>query len=207
MNIFYVTIFVGIILWSAWGYFSSNVEQAEYVVTKKADGYEIRAYAPHIVAETTVTGNYEDALNEGFRIIAGYIFGGNTGKQGVAMTAPVTAQASSENIAMTAPVTTHSENGSRTIAFVMPKEYTLDTLPIPNDARVQLVPIPERTMAVRTFSWYRSAARVQKMEEQLLAALARDGVVVKGTPIFAGYNAPWTPPWIVRNEVMVEIER
>lgn len=195
------------ILWNVWGYFSSNVEQAEYSVLKKADDYEIRTYAPHIVAQTTVSGGYEDALNEGFRIIAGYIFGGNTSNQKVAMTAPVTEEkASGKNIAMTAPVTSATEGDMRTVAFVMPKEYTLDTLPIPNDSRVKLVQSPKRTMAVRSFSWYRSAARVQKMEGELLAALKRDGVTVVGTPQFAGYNAPWTPPWMVRNEVMVEVK-
>lgn len=193
--------------WNVWGYFSSNVEQAEYAVVQKAGGYEIRTYAPHIEAQTTVAGGYEDALNEGFRIIAGYIFGGNTSTQKVAMTAPVTeASASGESIAMTAPVTSAVEGDRRTIAFVMPKEYTLDTLPVPNDSRVKLVQMPERTMAVLGFSWYRSAARVQKMESELLAALERDGVAVVGTPTFAGYNAPWTPPWMLRNEVMVEVE-
>ncbi len=195
------------ILWNVWGYFASNVEQAEYSVLKKADGYEIRTYAPHIEAQTTVSGGYEDALNEGFRIIAGYIFGGNTSNQKVAMTAPVTEEkASGTNIAMTAPVTSATEGDMRMVAFVMPKEYTLDTLPIPNDSRVKLVSMPERTMAVRSFSWYRSAARVEKMETVLLAALKRDGVSVIGAPTFAGYNAPWTPPWMVRNEVMVEVK-
>jgi SOUL heme-binding protein len=199
-----VTIFI---LWNIWGYFSSNVEQAEYSVLKMVDGYEIRTYAPHIVAQTTVSGGYEDALNNGFRIIAGYIFGGNTSNQKVAMTAPVTeGKVSGESIAMTAPVTSATEGDMRTVAFVMPKEYTLDTLPIPNDSRVKLVPMPERTMAVRSFSWYRSAVRVQKMEGELLAALKRDGISVVGAPTFAGYNAPWTPPWMVRNEVMVEVE-
>ncbi|MFZ2555878.1 MAG: heme-binding protein [Minisyncoccia bacterium] len=195
------------IAWNVWGYFASNVEQAQYSVTKKAEGYEIRTYAPHIVAQATVTGDYEEALNEGFRIIAGYIFGGNTAKQKVAMTAPVTEQAVSENVAMTAPVTASLEAGPRTVAFVMPKAYTLDTLPIPNDSRVKLVPMPERTMAVVTFSWYRTTSRVEEMEKELLELVKRDGLTVIGTPIYAGYNAPWTPPWLLRNEVMVEVEK
>ncbi len=195
------------ILWNIWGYFASNVEQAEYSLLKKVDGYEIRIYAPHIVAQTPVSGGYEDALNNGFRIIAGYIFGGNTSNQKVAMTAPVTeGKVTGESIAMTAPVTSAREGEARTVAFVMPKDYTLDTLPVPNDSRVKLVQMPERTMAVLAFSWYRSTARVQKMEGELLTALKRDGVSVVGAPTFAGYNAPWTPPWMVRNEVMVEVK-
>ena len=201
-----VAIVVLFVAWNAWGYFSSNVEQAAYVVTKKAEGYEIRSYASQIVAQTTVNGEYEEALNEGFRIIAGYIFGGNKSQKKVAMTAPVTAEAGAQNIAMTAPVMAGLEKGSRTVAFVMPKEYTLDTLPVPNDSRIKLVPMPERTMAVITFSWYRTTNRVQEMEKQLLELLKRDDVAVVGTPIYAGYNAPWTPPWLLRNEVMVEVK-
>jgi effector-binding domain-containing protein len=202
-----VVLVLAFVAWNVWGYFSSNVEQAQYTVAKNADGYEIRTYASQIVAQTTVEGEYEEALNEGFRIIAGYIFGGNTAKQKVAMTAPVTEQATSENVAMTAPVMAGLEKGPRTVAFVMPKEYTLDTLPIPNDSRVKLVPMPERTMAVVTFSWYRTTSRVEEMEKKLLELVERDGLTVVGSPIYAGYNAPWTPPWFVRNEVMVEVEQ
>lgn len=193
------------VAWNVWGYFGSNVEQAAYVIAKKADGYEVRTYAPHIVAQARVSGGYEEALNEGFRIVAGYIFGGNTSRQKVAMTAPVTSEAVAEKIAMTAPVMSAPEGEMRTVAFVMPKEYTLETLPIPNDSRVKLVSMPERTMAVVTFSWYRTTNRVQEMEQKLLELLKRDGLTIVGTPIYAGYNAPFTPPWLLRNEVMVEV--
>lgn len=201
-----ITIVVIVILWSIYGYFSSNVEQATYSVLKKADGYEIREYPAHIVAQTTVEGSYDEALNKGFSIIAGYIFGGNVQKQSIAMTVPVTAQESvSEKIAMTAPVTASTEGSTRIISFVMPKSYTLETLPIPNDSRVKLVQVPAKKMAVLRFSWIRSAGRVQNMEKQLLALLSRDKMEVVGSPSYAGYNAPWTPPWMTRNEVMVEI--
>lgn len=192
-------------LWSIWGFFSSNVEQAEYVVLSKADGYEIREYPEHIVAETTVEGSYDKALNKGFSIIAGYIFGGNTQKQSVAMTAPVTSQVS-EKIAMTAPVTASTSGDSRVISFIMPKSYTLDTLPTPNDSRIQIVTVPAKKMAALTFSWFRTSARVQKLETQLLEKLAKDEVEVLGLPQYAGYNAPWTPPWMTRNEILVEIK-
>jgi hypothetical protein len=204
-----VALIIAILLfvaWNVWGYFSSNVEQAAYEVVTKGDGYEIRRYAPHIVAQTSVSGNYDEALNEGFRIVATYIFGANTSREKVAMTAPVTAQkGANETIAMTAPVTSSREGSARTIAFVMPKGYTLETLPTPNDSRVRFVEVPEKDMAVIRFSWYRNSARVQAMEEKLLSMLQRDGVTVLGTPIYAGYNAPWTPPWLVRNEVMIEV--
>lgn len=205
MKILLVVIVI-LILWSIYGYFSSNVEQAPYSVLKMADGYEIREYPAHIVAQTTVDGSYDEALNKGFSIIAGYIFGGNVKKQSIAMTAPVTAQESvSEKIAMTAPVTASTEGGLRVISFVMPKSYTLESLPIPNDARVRLMQVPAKKIAVLRFSWARNSDRVKHMEERLLAMLLRDKVEAISVPSYAGYNAPLTPPWMTRNEVMVEI--
>lgn len=204
-----ILIIVGVlILWSIWGYFGSRVEQAEYSVLEKKKGYEIRNYPPHIVAEATVsTATYRDAMGEGFSIVASYIFGGNKTNEKIAMTAPVVEKKdTSEKIAMTAPVMVGSEGDARVIAFVMPRKYTLETLPIPNDSRVKLREVPQQKMAVLRFSWLRSESRVQAMKDKLLAALARDSVETTGSPSYAGYNAPWTPPWMTRNEVLVEVK-
>lgn len=179
------------LLWTLWGYLSSRVEQAQYSVIKKTPDYEIRDYAAHIEAQATVQGSYDDALNEGFRIIAGYIFGGNIRKQ---------------SIAMTAPVCVGDQGDMHTVSFVMPGSYTLDSLPIPNDPRVKLVSVPERKVATLRFSWYRTSARTQAMKEKLLADLKKDGVQAAGDPLYAGYNAPWTPPWLIRNEILVVIK-
>lgn len=196
------------VLWSVWGYFSSKVEQAKYAVVRKADGYEIRTYAPHIEAQVTMSGSYTESLNNGFMIVAGYIFGGNEKRQPIAMTAPVIAQQpASQAIAMTAPVLAKSDGDSRIIAFVMPSSYTLDSLPVPKDLRVKLVAVPEKTMAVRRFSGFRNDGRIRAMEQKLLEALIRDDVHVVGKPSFAGYNAPWTPPWMTRNEVLIEVQQ
>jgi len=203
-----VVIVIILIIWSLVGYFTSNAEQAKYSVIKKADGYEIRNYPAHIVAQTVVEGTSVngDAFNKGFRIIAGYIFGGNVKKQSIAMTAPVVAQQSSEKIAMTIPVTATAQGTSQVVSFVMPSGYTLATLPTPNDSRIKLVEVPEQKMAVLTFSWYRTDARFEKMRKQLFADLARDNSTIIGMPIFAGYNPPWTPPWMNRNEIMVQVQ-
>ena len=196
-----------IVLWSVWGYFSSRVENTEYSVLSSKNGYEIRLYPAHIVAQTVVKGSYREALNQGFRIVAGYIFGGNTKKQSIAMTAPVIEKTStSESIAMTAPVMATVEGESHTIAFCMPKSYTLETLPIPTDSRVQIVTIPEKKMAVIRFSWGRTDSRVQEKKQELMNVLKKDNIVVVGEPQYAGYNAPWTPLWMTRNEVLVEIK-
>ncbi len=197
-----------IVLWSLIGYFTSNAEQAKYSVLKKADGYEIRNYPAHIVAQTIVEGTSVngEAFNKGFKIIAGYIFGGNIKKESIAMTAPVVAQGSSEKIAMTVPVTASADGNSQVVSFVMPSAYTLATLPTPNDSRIKLIEVPEQKIAAFRFSWYRTDSRFEKMQKQLFADLARDNVEIIGTPIFAGYNPPWTPPWMNRNEIMVQIK-
>lgn len=198
---------VVIVLWSLWGVFSSRVEQAEYSVLEKADGYEIRNYPEHIIARVTVTGSYEETLNEGFRIIAAYIFGDNTTDQKIAMTAPVTEQKVSEKIAMTAPVTSEqTDEETRIIAFVMPRKYSIDTLPKPVDSRIQIVQVPQKKMAALSFGWFRGAKRIEKKETKLLELLERDNVTVIGNPIYAGYNDPWTPPWLAKNDILVEIK-
>ncbi|MEI8062266.1 MAG: heme-binding protein [bacterium] len=195
-----------LILWSLWGYFSSRVEQAEYKVVSKNSDYEIREYSSHNEAQTTVNDSYDEALNSGFRIIAGYIFGGNVKKESIAMTAPVTEKLNkSENIAMTAPVKVEDGGNSRIISFVMPKKYDLNSLPTPNDERIRLVEVPAKKVAVLRFSWFRSYDKIKRMETKLTETLSRDGIKIIGTPTYAGYNAPWTPPWMNRNEVMVEV--
>ncbi len=98
------------------------------------------------------------------------------------------------------------KDGERTLSFGMPASYTLDTLPTPNDPRVRIVEVPEKKLAAMRFSGYRTAGRIEKMEKKLLESLARDGVEVVGAPLYAGYNAPGTPPWMTRNEVLVEIK-
>ena len=205
-----IALFVIVVLWSISGFFGSRVEQADYTVIEIKDGYEIREYPAHIVAQTTVKGSYGESMGNGFRIVAGYIFGGNTKKESIAMTAPVVAQKvggekTSENIAMTAPVVATTDGDSQIISFGMPRSYTLETLPTPNDPRVKIVMIPTKKYAVLPFSWYSSDARIKQMQEKLLSALLRDGVMVQGITAYAGYNAPWTPPWMNRNEVLVEI--
>jgi len=207
----YLLVLVVIIaIWSLWSHFSSGVEHAHYSVKKKSRDYEIREYSARIEAQTTVNGSYETALGQGFRIIAGYIFGGNTRQESISMTAPVIAQkmdtTSSEKIAMTAPVTIRDQGDKHTVSFVMPSSYTLESLPTPKDGRVKIVSVKSQKIAALQFSWYRTPARVRDLQKKLLEVLARDGEVVAGQPAYAGYNAPWTPPWLMRNEVLVQVE-
>ena len=210
--IYIILAFVAVLaLWSLWGFFGSRVDQADYTVVKKMSDYEVREYPEHIVAQTTVKGSRGEAMGSGFSIVAGYIFGGNTKKESIAMTAPVVSEKQetgkvSESIAMTAPVIATADGDSQIISFGMPKSYTLETLPTPNDPRVKIVKIPTKQYAVMRFSWYRSDGRIKQMQEKLLTALVRDGVEVVGSVAYAGYNAPGTPPWMTRNEVLVELK-
>lgn len=205
MNTIYIFISI-VILWSLFGYFSSRVEKTQYSVLESKMDYEIRLYPTHIVAQTVVEGSYKEALSQGFRIIAKYIFGGNTKKESISMTSPVVEKnTKSESIAMTSPVMASIEGESHVIAFGMPSSYTIDTLPIPNDNRIKIVTIPEKKMAAIRFSWVRTDARVQSKKAQLTQVLKKDNIIIVGEPEYAGYNAPWTPLWMTRNEVLVKI--
>ncbi len=202
---------VALVGWTLVGYFSSRVEHAAYSVVRTEAGYEIREYAPHIEARVIITGPYRTALSEGFRIIANYIFGNNIAKTKIAMTAPVVAHAYDEvhpeKVAMTAPVLAEGFGDvAHTIAFVMPKKYTLATLPSPKDPRVTLVEVPRRRMAALRFGGYTSPKRTRAMEKKLFDRLTHDGVTITAAPMYAGYSAPWTPPWLIRNEILVPVE-
>jgi DNA gyrase inhibitor GyrI len=171
---------------------------------------EIRDYDPMIVAEVTTTGERYAAINAGFRILAGYIFGGNTAQTKIAMTAPVTQEstgAKSEKIAMTAPVTQEaSENQNEwKVRFVMPPEYTLASLPVPNDNRIKFLEIPAYRTAVIQFSGFNTDSNLSEHQKILMDWLAKNNITPIGKPIYAFYNPPWTLPFFKRNEVMVKI--
>lgn len=209
MKITLLIIVLLVILWSLYGYFGSRVEHIEYTVLKKENGYEIRDYPDHIVAQTIikVSGSSKLSMSKGFNILADYIFGNNTKKQNISMTSPVLMQENfSEKITMTAPVITENKNEIMTISFVMPKNYTIDTLPTPLDSKVSILEIPRKKIAVIRFTGYRAMNRIQSMEDKLLTLLSVDGIEVIGKPFYAGYNPPWTPPWMTRNEILVEIK-
>jgi len=207
MKTLLIIIAILVLVWVAYGYFStSRVKEPKFTVLEKKAGYEIREYAPYIEARVKVTGSYREAQNSGFRILAGYIFGGNTAKTSIAMTTPVVEQ-KSESIAMTAPVVeTLTDTGERVVSFVMPQEYTLTTLPTPNDRRIEIVEVPAHKSAVLRYTWNTTAERVEQKKSELLSYIKRDGLVSIGVPRGARYDPPWTPPFMMRNEVLVDIK-
>lgn len=206
MSLFFLILLLLACLWTLGSYLVvRNTPQPKYVIREKRIGYEIRDYASMIVAEVEVTGPRKETMNEGFRLLADYIFGNNTEQKSIAMTAPVM-DTVSKKIAMTAPVMeTLADTGVRKVTFTMPSTFTLETLPVPNNPQVHLVQIPARKMAVIRFSWWAGGERFDRIAQTLFDLLKRDGIQTVGKPIFAGYNPPFSSPWMHRNEVMIEV--
>jgi effector-binding domain-containing protein len=186
------------------GTIMSQVEQPKYTILKSAGEIEVRQYEPMIVAEAEVRGERMKALNQGFRLIADYIFGNNLSSKKVAMTAPVTQQAG-EKIAMTAPVTQDGNGDSWKVRFVMPAGYTLESLPKPKSQEVRLLAIPARKTAVIRFSGYNTNKNINSHRETLLKYIADYHLAVGGAATTAFYNPPWTLPFLRRNELMFEL--
>lgn len=182
------------------------IEEPEFTLVMQEGDFEIRDYAPILAAEVTVTGDRDEAVNSGFRILAGYIFGGNTGSAKIAMTAPVT-QSRGETIAMTAPVTQSAEGDHWRIRFTMPKPYTKATLPKPNDTRVVFVEIPKRRVAVLRFSSMWTDQALNARREELQELLTTKGLKPIGEPSFAFYDPPWKPFFWRRNEILQDIKK
>ncbi|AQQ67867.1 heme-binding protein [Microbulbifer agarilyticus] len=195
---------------------ASAIETPQHTVVETHSDFELRRYAPQIVAEVEVESTFENASGLAFRLLADYIFGNNLSQKKMSMTAPVQQQAS-EKIAMTAPVAQQptadttvesSPNGKQRyrVNFFMPAEYTMETLPKPNNQSVTLRQIPERMIAVRRYRGGWSQERYRAEERRLLEALRTAGFTTKGTPIFNRYNSPFSLPLMRVNEVAIEVE-
>ena len=184
----------------------SNVEKPDYKVIQTERNIEIRQYEPMIIAEVEVDGKREDAIREGFRLIADYIFGNNTVQRDISMTAPVQQQ-ESQKIAMTAPVQQQSTGRSWQISFVMPSKYSMETLPEPKNDRVRLKEIMTKKFVVIKFSGTNSNENVTEHENQLMKYIESNQIKIIDSPKYAFYNAPWTLPFMRRNEVMIEINQ
>jgi hypothetical protein len=122
------------------------------------------------------------------------------------MTVPVTMEPKSEKISMTAPVSMQEAAGKWRMHFVMPSKYTLETLPAPNNAEVKLREVPAKKFAVVRFSGFAGEEKTAKKTEELLTWLEGKQIKPSGVPELARYNAPWTLPFMRRNEVMVEYQ-
>ena len=205
-----------------WNQYAMAIEEPRFTLVIKTGTFEVRQYAPMLVAETVVDGDMDGASNRGFRKIADYIFGNNQsvqtgGSSKIAMTAPVTLEPQSEKIAMTAPVTMSSANNSTgdinmtasnkwRVHFVMPSQYSMANIPQPKNADVKLREIPGKNFAVNSYTGLNSQARVQAKTDELMAWVQEKNLKVLSGPQLSRYDPPWTLPMFRRNEIMIEIE-
>lgn len=180
-------------------------ETPSYSVIRKENEIELRLYPAYIKAEVSIVEtSYRKAVFKGFNTLADYIFGNNIRTEKIAMTSPVQVT-QSQKIAMTKPVTI-SGDGNYVVAFIMPSEFRMDTLPKPKNDAVQFSSLPSQTIAVIRYSGYFQEVKINKAKQRLKTWLEREGIETSGDFIVAGYNPPWVPWFLARNEVMVEIK-
>ena len=186
-----VVVFFG--LWCLYGFLAvRGIETPQYTVLSEGEGYEIRQYDELIVASTTVDGDLDQATNDGFRRVAGYIFGENALNEKIAMTAPVTAEA-------------NEQKQQYTISFVMPSALSMEELPLPTNSAVRVETVKNKTFAVLRFSGLVHEADVEERKTAFQQQLETDGVLVSGDLILAQYNPPFTPWFMRRNELWAPV--
>ena len=174
------------ILW--WGYPVMGIETPSYTVLKTHQNIEVRLYDPMTMAEVHIKGDRKDSAGVSH---IGYIFGNNQ---------------SDAKMAMTAPVEQKQVDDAWRIGFVMPSSYTIDTLPQPNNTRINVTQMPKKTVVVIRFSGLSSNQNLEKNEHILMQYCNDMRFLVIGSPKYAFYNPPWTLPFLRRNEMMVEIQ-
>lgn len=182
-------------------------EQQPYDFLTRYPLFEVRRYPAHLVAEVEVDSSFAGAGNRAFGVLVAFISGRNSTRGKVAMTAPVVQEQASTKIWMTSPVVQEpsAESGRHVVAFVMPAEFTLDTLPRPSDPRITVRQVPEHVAAVMTFSGRWTERIYLEQVAELRTAVEQAGLEVSGPPRFARFDPPWTPWFRRRNEVVLPI--
>ena len=181
------------------------VEEAKYTVLREEGRFELRSYEPHILAETTVDGDFEDAGNEAFGRLFEYISGHNEQRQKVAMTSPVGQEPISQKIEMTSPVGQQKKGDNWAVSFMMPATFTVESTPEPKDPDVYIREVPARHMAAVRYSGFWSEENYRRHLEELLGWITKSGLDVVGEPVWARYNPPFMPWFLRRNEVLVPV--
>lgn len=185
----------------------NDTPQAKYTNIKKDNNFSVRVYAPLTEAQVTVQeSNYKSAVNKGFGYLFKYITGANIAKQNIQMTAPVKIEQPSEKIQMTAPIMIKGDDKNWTIAFVLPAKYTLENAPKPTNDRVKLVEKPETKVAVITFSGFLNKDSIDSNTSKLKTWIKSNNYQAIGQAEAAGYNPPWTIPFLRTNEVMIPVK-
>jgi effector-binding domain-containing protein len=182
------------------------IEEPEFISIEKKDAFEIREYQPKLIAQVLVNGTFDSASSKGFRLLADFIFGNNKTNEGskkIDMTTPVFTRDASEKIDMTAPVVSEETERGWYISFNMPKQYSKDTLPIPNNPEVKIIEVPKEKFAVITFSGLVREKKYAEMLNLLNEEMRKRNLEPQGPAILARYNPPWTLPFLRRNELMI----
>lgn len=185
-------------------------ETPKYTTLKQEGVFEIREYAPRLVADVSVNGDLDTATKEGFRLLAGFIFGDN---RAVNHQLTTVSAAEGSKIAMTAPVTVEPTDSGQSfvmsrdwrVEFTMPSEYSLATLPKPNNPSIRIREVPIRTYAVVQYSGMNTVGRVNDETQRLRDWTKSQGLTITGSPELARYNPPWTLPMFRRNEILVPV--
>ena len=187
------------------------LEKPDYEILYEDGNIEYRLYEPYLVAQTEVSmdENYNSASNEGFRRLFKYITGSNTSEVDIAMTAPVqmSMDGSGQKIDMTAPVQQIENKNFLQVAFMLPSKFDVKNAPIPTDERVTIKQIPARIMAVIRYSGRWTEKNRSKYEYRLRENLELHAITAISQTETAAYNPPFTPPFMRRNEIMLEVER
>lgn len=196
------------------------VEESKFEIVVQEANFEVRQYAAFMVAETWVDGDMDAASGKGFRRIVDYIFGNNTASQpaassNIAMTAPVTIQPERQTatLAMTAPVAIEPASGGLEMGgaqrwrvhFVMPSQYSMATLPTPNNDAVTLREVPAKRVAVARYSGFNTEGRIQEETDALVAWMQTRQLMGAGPAQLARYDPPWVLPLWRRNEIHIDI--
>jgi len=185
------------------------VETPEYEVLRHDGPFELRRYASYLTANVRVAaGDYGRAMSAGFNPLADYIFGKNHAADRIAMTAPVTAgRACCQRISMTAPVTAQESEEEYVVSFTMPSGYSMESLPVPDNAAVSIEPVGEHLAAVARFGGNFSGGKAAQIQAELESWIAERGLTAVGEPIVAQYDPPWKPGFARRNEIMIVVEQ
>ncbi|GAB3035451.1 SOUL family heme-binding protein [Natronobiforma cellulositropha] len=188
--------------WIGWGlYTRTTTPTIDYTTLRTADGVEIRRYPALVVAETTA-----DEPEAAFERLYAYLTGANERNRDLPMTAPVRVHRERLELPMTGPVRTTDAEDEVTMAFYLPARLSPEHTPEPTDDRIDLVVEAPRTVAAYGFSWYGTPDRTDRAEAHLRSALETVGVDPTGDPYLLRYSDPFTPPFLQRNEVVVDLE-
>jgi hypothetical protein len=186
------------------------IEEPSFRVLERDGAFELREYAPHVVAETRVSAEFEAAGNAAFQRLFRYISGSNVAQQKIAMTAPVTqsrSEARGEKIAMTAPVTQVAAGDAFRVAFTLPASYTLEAAPTPLDKTIEIRAVPAQFVASWRYSGRWTESNYREHEARLRERIEKRGLTIAGEPILARYNPPFMPSFLRRNEVLIAVTR